>query len=123
MPPRQKIFAIIFSIAFLVMIFQLVRKRRLLEQYCVIWLALGIIMFIFGLWYNALMFVTNLIGAGFTTSTLFFFGITICLLLNLQASFQLSRNACQIKNLTQEIALLKHELEPDQPDSDREKTP
>jgi len=115
MPPRQKIFAIIVSVAFLVMIFELVRRRRLLEQYCVIWLILGGLIFVFGIWHNALIFVTNLIGAGFTSSTLFFFGITVCLLLNLQASFQLSRNATQIKNLTQEVALLKHELEQTQP--------
>lgn len=123
MPPRQKMFAIIISVAFLVMIFELVRKRRLLEQYCVVWLALGSVMLIFGLWYDALTFVTRLIGAGFTSSTLFFFGITICLLLNLQASFHLSRNATQIKNLTQELALLKHELEHEPLHNEEEETP
>jgi len=111
MPLTQKIFAVIFSVLFLYAIFEMVRKRRLLEQYSVIWLALGTIMLVLGLWYDALLFVTRLIGAGFTSSTLFFFGITICLLLNLQASFELSRNATHIKNLTQEVALLKHELE------------
>ncbi|HQO34178.1 MAG TPA: DUF2304 domain-containing protein [bacterium] len=111
MPLTQKIFAVIFSVLFLYAIFEIVRKRRLLEQYSVIWLALGTIMLVLGLWYDALLFVTRLIGAGFTSSTLFFFGITICLLLNLQASFELSRNATHIKNLTQEVALLKHELE------------
>ncbi len=111
MPLRQKIFAIIVSLIFLWMIIDMVRKRRLLEQYAIIWLFLGVTMCVFGLWYDALLFVTELIGAGLTSSTLFFFGIAICLLLNLQASFNLSKNATHIKNLNQEIALLKHQLE------------
>ncbi len=116
MPLRQKIFAVIVSIVFLCMIIQMVRKRRLLEQYSVIWLLLGFAMCVFGLWYDALQFVTALIGAGLTSSTLFFFGIVVCLLLNLQASFNLSQNATHIKNLTQEIALLKHQLQQEKAD-------
>ncbi len=111
MPIQQKIFAIIISLLFLAIIIEMVRKRRLQEQYCVIWFILGFSMLIFGLWHDALVLITKIIGAGFTSSTLFFFGIAICLLLNLQASFHLSRNATYIKNLSQEIALLRLRLQ------------
>ena len=110
MPIQQKILAIVISLLFLSIIVEMVRRRRLQEQYCIIWLVLGISMLVFGLWHDALVLLTKLIGAGLTSSTLFFFGIAICLLLNLQASFHLSRNATHIKNLSQEVALLRLQL-------------
>lgn len=111
MPLRQQIIAFIVNIAFWAAIVEMVRKRKIMEQFSIIRLVLLSMMFLFGIWYGALETVTVRIGAGLTSSTLFFFGILVCTMLNFQASIHLSRNACAIKNLIQEVAMLQFQLE------------
>lgn len=111
MPSRQQIIAILINIGFLAVILEMVRKRKIMEQFSIIWLVLLGMMFLFGIWHEALIVVTKWIGAGFTSSTLFFFGILVCLMLSFQTSIHLSRNARAIKNLTQEVALIRFQLE------------
>jgi hypothetical protein len=45
MPIRQKIFALLVCVAVFIFIIELVRQRRLREEYSVLWLATSTIMF------------------------------------------------------------------------------
>ena len=111
MPLRQKIFAIIISVLICVAIVDLVRRRRLKEEYSLLWLATGILLFILALWYDLLRAITAFIGAVLTSSTLFFFGIIFLLLINLHFSIRISELTDRVKSLVQELALMKAELE------------
>jgi hypothetical protein len=111
MPIRQKIFAILIAVAIFVTIIELVRRRKLKEEYSWFWLLTGACLFILAIKYDWLVAITGLIGAGFPTSTLFFFGIIFLILINLHFSIVLSHSANQIKNLTQELALLKNRVQ------------
>ena len=110
MPIRQKVFAILICVAIFVIIIELVRRRKLREEYSWLWLLTGASLFILAVRYDLLVAVTRFIGAGFPTSTLFFFGIIFLILINLHFSIVLSHFADQIKNLSQEVALLKNRL-------------
>lgn len=110
MPIRQKIFAILICIAIFITIIELVRRRKLREEYSWLWLLTGAGLFVLAVKYDLLVAITKFIGAGFPTSTLFFFGIIFLILVNLHFSIVLSHFANQIKNLSQEIALLKNEI-------------
>lgn len=107
MPLRQKIFAITISIAILVAIIELVRRRKLREEYSFLWLLVGSLLFVLASWYGLLKAVTSFIGAGFTSSTLFFFGIIFLMLMNLHFSIKISDLTEKVKNLAQEIALMR----------------
>jgi len=107
MPLRQKIFAIIISIAILVAIIELVRRRKLREEYSFLWLLVGALLFVLASWYGLLKAVTSFIGAGLTSSTLFFFGIIFLMLMNLHFSIKISDLTEKVKNLAQEIALMR----------------
>lgn len=111
MPIRQKIFAILICVMIFVTIIELVRRRKLREEYSWLWLLTGAVLFVLAVKYNLLMAVTRFIGAGFPTSTLFFFGIIFLILINLHFSIVLSHFANQIKNLMQEVALLKNKMQ------------
>ena len=111
MPLRQKIFAVIISVLICVVILDLVRRRRLKEEYSLLWLATGILLFILAMWYDLLKAITALIGAVLTSSTLFFFGIIFLILINLHFSIRISELTDRVKNLVQELALVKAELE------------
>ncbi len=110
MPLRQQIFAILISIGIFVIIIELVRKRRLREEYSWLWLLTGLILFVLAVWYDLLLTITYFIGAGLATSTLFFFGLVFLILINLYYSIKISTMANQMKDLAQEVGILKSEM-------------
>jgi hypothetical protein len=102
---RQKILAAAFGIALLATIIELVRRRKLRVEYSWLWILAGIAIVVIGLDYPLLEWITRFIGAGWTSSTLFFFGIFFVLALSLQFSVKISRLETEVKNLAQELAL------------------
>ena len=110
MPLRQKLVAIFICLVIFAAIIELVRRRKLREEYSWFWLLTGVGLFFLAVKYDVLVAITKFIGASFPTSTLFFFGILFLILVALHFSIVLSHFADQIKNLAQELALLKNKL-------------
>lgn len=111
MPLRQQIFALAVCLLVFVFTIDLVRQRRLREEYSVLWLATSLIMFVLVIRYDWLEALTHLIGAGLPTTTLFIGAIIFLMLINVQFSIKISRLSDQLKNLVQDNALLRHDLE------------
>lgn len=111
MPVKQQVFSLV--VCFLVFVFtvNMVRRRRLREEYSVLWLGTSLLMFILVLKYDLLVTITNLIGAGLPTTTLFLCANLFLIMIAMQFSFRISKHSDQIKNLAQENALLKAELD------------
>ena len=107
MPIRQKIVALLISLSLLVIIVELVRRRRLREEYTVLWILTGVVIVVLALWYGLLERITAFIGAGFPTSTLFFFALIFLILVSLQFSVKVSDLSNQVKSMAQRIALLE----------------
>ncbi len=107
MPLRQEIVA--FSIAFLIfiVILELVRERKLREEYSWLWLLTSMGLIVLTVRYDILVWITHLIGAGLPTSTLFFFAIIFLMLVCIQFSIKISKLTNQVKDLAQEITILK----------------
>lgn len=107
----QKIFALIVCTLVFGLSIELVRRRRLREEYSVLWLAVSLGMFVLVLRYDWLVGLTELIGAALPTTTLFIGAIIFLLLLAVQFSIKLSEMSGQLKNLAQDNALLRAALE------------
>jgi hypothetical protein len=110
MPLRQKIFAFMMAVIILVTIFELVRKRKLREEYSWLWIITGVSILLVVWRYDLLVRFTHFIGAFWPTSTLFLLGLLFLMLINLHYSVKISGLTNQVKNLSQEITLLKGEL-------------
>lgn len=110
MPIKQQVFSLV--VCFLVFAFtvNMVRRQKLREEYSVLWIGTSLLMFILVLKYDLLVAITDLIGAGLPTTTLFLCANLFLILIAMQFSFRISRHSDQIKNLAQENALLKAEL-------------
>ena len=106
----QKIFALIVSVIIFFVTVEMVRRKKLREEYSVLWLTTSIIMFVLVLKYDWLVYLTNLIGAVVPTTTLFIGSLIFLMLIAIQFSIKLSSLSDQVKNLAQENALLKQEL-------------
>ena len=111
MTPNQQVFALIVCVLVFAITFNMVRKRSLREEYSVLWLATSLLMFVLVLKYNWLVALTDLVGAALPTTTLFIGGLVFLVLIAVQFSIKLSTFSTQLKNLAQENALLRSDLE------------
>jgi hypothetical protein len=110
MTPQLRIFAIIVSVLTLVVIVELVRRKRLREEYSWLWILAGVCMFLISLSYDFMIFVGRLFGGILPSTILYLFAILFLVLINLHYSVKISRLHAQVKDLAQEIAMLKDEL-------------
>jgi hypothetical protein len=111
MSVHQKIFAIIASILIVLVVVELVRRRKLQEEYSWLWLATGAFIILLVVWYDLLVLITHLIGAIAPTTTLFIFGLIFLMLISLHYSIQISRLSRQVKNMAQELAILRGQID------------
>ena len=88
----------------------LVRRRRLLERYALVWLGVTTLLLVLSAWDGLLGSVASLLGIFYPPSALFVvaFGFVIFLLLHF--SVAVSRLADQSKVLAQQLGLLEERL-------------
>ncbi len=108
---RQKIFFLFVAIFIFIVVIDLVRRRKLREEYSVLWLLTSLVMIVLIVNYDWLVKITNFIGAALPTSALFFFGLLFLMTITIHFSVNISRLSNQVKNLAQENALLKNRIE------------
>lgn len=111
MPLRQKILAILLSVGLIILIFELVRRRKLREEYSWLWMLTGVVIFVLVIWHDLLLFVTRLLGIALPASTIFLFGVFFLILINLYFSVKISTLSAQIKELAQRQAILESFME------------
>lgn len=98
------------GLGILVTILELIRKRKLREEYSVLWFATGIGILVLALWFPLLERLTALLGVVWPATTLFLFGLIFLVLISLHFSIKVSRLTDQVKDLAQESALLSEEV-------------
>jgi len=109
MPLRMRLFTFAIGIFLFIFIIELVRRRKMKEEYSLLWLLSGVIICVLSIWYEALIWLTNIVGAVYPPSVLFFFGLVFLALLSIFYSVKLSNLSNQVKNLTQKIAIMEAE--------------
>ena len=110
MPLKQQIFALVICLVVFVFTIEMVRRRRLREEYSALWLGTSLLMFVLVFKYDWLEALTRFIGAGLPTTTLFIGSIIFLMLICVQFSIKISRLTNQMKDLVQDNALLREEL-------------
>lgn len=111
MTTHQQVFAGVTSIVVLALILELVRRRRLLEEYSWLWLATAVGMIVLVVWYRPLLYVTWVIGAVSPVTTMLLFASLFLLAIAVHYSIIISRLTTQLKNLAQELALLSERVD------------
>lgn len=108
---RIQIVGIIGAGVLLLTILELVRRRRLLERYALLWLLAGVVLFGLAIWRGALEQLAKLVGIASPPNALFFVAFGFVLLLLLHFSVAVSRLTDQSKVLAQRVALLEERVE------------
>jgi hypothetical protein len=107
METRIQVLAIIASGILLFVVLELVRRRRLMERYALLWLLSGIVLLILSTFRGLLEDAARVTGIEYPPSALFFIAFAFVLLLLLHFSVAVSRLADQSKVLAQRLALLE----------------
>jgi hypothetical protein len=111
MDQRIQLVAIIGAVILLLVVLELVRRRRLLERYALLWLFSAIVLLGLASWRDGLERLANAVGIAYPPNALFFVAFAFVLLLLLHFSAAVSRLADQTKVLAQRLALLEERLE------------
>ena len=114
MDVRIQIVGIIGAAALLLTILELVRRRRLLERYALLWLLAGVTLLGLAIWRGALEELAKLVGIASPPNALFFVAFGFVLVLLLHFSVAVSRLTDQSKVLAQRVALLEERAGPTQ---------
>lgn len=108
---RQRTVALVLALVLTVLVFELVRRRKLREEYSVVWIGVAAVVAGLALEQDLLQTLSAWIGAASSVSTLFFGALLFLFALVLQFSVRLSRLTLRHKILGQRLALLQEELE------------
>jgi hypothetical protein len=108
---RLQLLAILVTAGLFVLVFELVRRRRLLERYALLWLFASVILLGLSIWRGLLEDLASAVGIFYAPSALFAVAFGFVLVLLLHFSLVISRLAEQTKVLAQRIGLLQHEVD------------
>src|SRR4051812_15336125 len=107
MDTHLQIVAILGTLALFLLVLELVRRRRLLERYALVWLGSAFVLLALGVWKGLLSIISDAIGIAYPPSALFVIAFGFVLLLLLHFSIAVSRLTDQSKVLAQRLALLE----------------
>jgi hypothetical protein len=111
MESRVQIVAIVVSLGMLGVVLELVRRRRLMERYSLLWLGCAVVLLALSIWRSLLEKFAHLVGVAYAPSAIFIVALGFILLLLLHFSLVISRLADQSKVLAQRLGLVQNELE------------
>jgi hypothetical protein len=107
MDTRIQFVAIGATALLLVSVLELVRRRRMLERYAIVWLGSALALLALAAWSGLLTTVATAIGIRYPPSALFVVAFCFILVLLLHFSIAVSRLADQSKVLAQRVAQLE----------------
>jgi hypothetical protein len=108
---RAMIFGLIASIGALVFILELVRRRKLREEYSLLWLATALALIILSISRPLLDVLANLVGIYYPPSALFLVAMVFVLFILLHFSTVLTRLTQENKESAQQLAMLRWQVE------------
>ena len=107
---RIQIITIILNFVFLGFIAWLIVKRKLREEYAIVWLVCTLVLLAFSFWRNGLEVLAGILGVAEAPNLIFTGAIFAMLIYLLHLSVVASKLQRQNKKMAQEMALLKEEF-------------
>jgi hypothetical protein len=107
----QRGLAIAVTFALLLLVFELVRRKRLSERYAILWLLAAVTLFVLAAWKGLLTTLSDDVGISYPPSALFAVAIGLIAMILLHFSLAVSHLSDQNKILAQRIGLLQQRLE------------
>jgi len=108
---RARFFVVGLSVLALVFVINLVRTRKLKEEYAILWLTTGFALVLVSILVDLVDAVSYALGIEYPPAFIYLIALLCITFILFQFSVAISRFSEQIKVLTQEIALLRHRIQ------------
>jgi hypothetical protein len=108
---RTQVIVAVGAVLLALYVLDLVRRRRLSEEYSLLWVLATVTIAVLGFSTPVLVGLTKLLGVVMEVSTVFAVGIAFALAMLLYLSVRLSRLGAEKDEVVRELALLRHEFE------------
>jgi Uncharacterized conserved protein (DUF2304) len=110
-PVAVSVLGAVASFVLVLVVLELIRRRRLRERYALLWLATGVVLTALSAWRDGLNTIAGWVGVrSYPPAVLFAVGILFILAVLLHYSTVVSRLSDQNVVLAQRLALLEQEL-------------
>ena len=110
MQTKLQIVAILASSMLVVIVFELLRRRRLIERYALLWLFSSLVLLGLSVWTGLLEVISDAVGIVYPPNALFMIAFAFVLVLLLHFSIAISRLSGETKVLAQKVARLDKEV-------------
>ena len=110
-PFKIQLLSILSSVIFMIVIFQLIMKGKLREEYSILWILCTVLLLVFSFWRNGLDKIANALGVYYAPSLILVVGMFVIIIFLVHLSVVNSKQHLQIKNLAQALALLQKKME------------
>jgi hypothetical protein len=110
MQTKLQIVAIVASSGLVLIVFELLRRRRLIERYALLWLFSSLVLLGLSVWTGLLEVISKAVGIVYPPNALFMIAFVFVLVLLLHFSLAISRLSGETKVLAQEVARLDKEI-------------
>ena len=108
---KVQLLSIIVTGGLFLLVFELVRRKRLMERYALLWLFCSAFMLALAAWRDGLQAIADLVGIAYAPSALFAIAFGAVLVLLLHFSLVISSLAEQNKILAQRLGMLQQRVE------------
>lgn len=108
---RLTIVSVVVAVAALVLVFELLRRRRLREKYAVIWVLISLATLVLAVFPTLLRDTADLIGIQTPSNLLFFGSVLVLFAVSLQLSREVGLLEDQSRRLAEEIGALHLRLD------------
>jgi hypothetical protein len=106
---RARIAAVLVTAVMLGIVLELVRRRRLVERYALLWMIVALALLVLAIWNDLLGVASDAIGIAVPANALFIAAFAVAFLLLLHFSVITTRLSEETKILAQEVARLDAE--------------
>ena len=103
--------ALLLALLIIVIVMWLLLTRRLREKYAVLWLVIGLVVLLLGLFPQLLLWLTTTLGVQIPANLLFATAIVLLLGVALHLSWELSQAEEEVRRCAEEVAILRAQLE------------
>ncbi len=110
METKLQIVAIVASSTLVLIVFELLRRRRLVERYALLWLGSSLVLLLLSVWTGLLKIVSDAVGIVYPPNALFMIAFGFVLVLLLHFSLAISRLSGETKVLAQKVARLDQDV-------------
>ncbi len=107
---RLSLFGALLAVGLLLLVLELVRRRRLQERYAILWILTAVVLLVLSLWQSAVEWLAQIVGVAYPPALLFTVALAFVVIVLLHYSTVVSRLAQQNLALAQAVALLEERV-------------